>query len=177
MKRCSKCRIEKPLTDYWKNKRQKDGLQNQCVVCLRPQLRAAKKTEKYLEYMKEYRESDHGRQLSREAQRRYRETERGFLVRRESELRQRYGIASFEALEAMLQQQGGVCPVCQCRLISRGLGPSSLRVDHDHKTGKVRGLLCHHCNVAAGHLQDDPQLATNLAKYLKSGGFFQMPSA
>ncbi len=41
-----------------------------------------------------------------------------------------------------------------------------LMVDHDHETGKVRGLLCHHCNVALGHLQDDPNTIKALLDYL-----------
>lgn len=43
-----------------------------------------------------------------------------------------------------------------------------LSVDHCHKTGKLRGLLCHQCNFALGSLQDDPNIAASAAAYLLS---------
>lgn len=42
-----------------------------------------------------------------------------------------------------------------------------LAVDHNHKTGKVRGLLCRRCNQALGKLEDDPALFEAAATYLR----------
>ena len=47
------------------------------------------------------------------------------------------------AYEALLEQQGGHCAICSATPKTR-----RLHVDHDHATGKVRGLLCHRCNRA-----------------------------
>ena len=45
-----------------------------------------------------------------------------------------------------------------------------LAVDHDHKTGKIRGLLCISCNVGLGHFQDDVELLRSAILYLQEGG-------
>jgi hypothetical protein len=42
----------------------------------------------------------------------------------------------------------------------------ALSVDHDHKTGKIRGLLCYNCNLALGHTMDNVEILKNLTKYL-----------
>ena len=53
----------------------------------------------------------------------------------------------------MHEDQSGRCALCsEPERGKRGM----LHVDHDHATGRVRGLLCHHCNVALGHFRDDP---------------------
>lgn len=79
----------------------------------------------------------------------------------------RYGL-TIEQYEAMLEGQGGRCAACgrvETRIL-KGL-VSRLSVDHCHATGVVRGLLCHNCNLAVGHMQDDPAVAYALAAYLE----------
>lgn len=73
----------------------------------------------------------------------------------------RYGI-SVEQYDEMLQRQNGVCAICQkeCQL---GV---SLGVDHDHKTGRVRGLLCRKCNTGIGLLGDDLESLQRAVRYL-----------
>lgn len=48
-----------------------------------------------------------------------------------------------------------------------------LVVDHDHKTGKVRGMLCNHCNRGLGHFRDDPELLEFAAQYLREMGVLE----
>jgi hypothetical protein len=61
----------------------------------------------------------------------------------------------------MVADQGGKCAIC-----GNGNGASQLALDHDHKTGKARQLLCHRCNTALGLMQDDPKRLRAAADYL-----------
>lgn len=56
-----------------------------------------------------------------------------------------------------------------CRACKRPEVPGKrLHIDHDHETGEVRGLLCRNCNVALGHLEDDPARIAGLLEYVRS---------
>ena len=72
---------------------------------------------------------------------------------------------SHEDYLSMLEEQHGCCAICG------GLEPSDykrrLSVDHDHKTGKIRGLLCMKCNSGLGMFDDSETILLNAIKYLK----------
>lgn len=76
---------------------------------------------------------------------------------REYHLRARYGIGQAD-YDAMLARQNGVCAGCKKAVPGH--------VDHDHATGKVRGLLCFNCNQALGNVRDDLQVLEPLGGYL-----------
>lgn len=69
----------------------------------------------------------------------------------------RYGL-TLEQYQEMLEAAQGVCPICKQE--------RKLVVDHDHKTGRVRGLLCQRCNLGIGLLGDDSQTLSNASDYL-----------
>lgn len=84
------------------------------------------------------------------------------------ELRKRYGI-TVDDYARMYQEQGGTCAICggiETRVDHRTKKVSRLAVDHDHKTGDVRGLLCHHCNNALGSFDDDQDSLISSLLYL-----------
>ena len=83
--------------------------------------------------------------------------------RRDRTLRRRYGISLAERNE-MERKQGGVCAICKTLPEHPGVN-GKLHVDHNHKTGKVRELLCWRCNRVLGLLADDPFVAGALYKY------------
>jgi hypothetical protein len=80
-----------------------------------------------------------------------------------------YGITE-EDYNIMLKVQRGVCLVCgkaETAKNRRG-GIRKLSVDHDHKTGKVRGLLCHTCNSLLGLSKESTELFLGLIAYLEN---------
>lgn len=87
--------------------------------------------------------------------------------RMEQKLRQAhrtYGLAP-EAFEQMLASQGGACAICASSLGEHG---ERSHVDHDHRTGAVRGLLCPSCNYGLGWMRDDPDRMRRAASYLEA---------
>jgi len=65
----------------------------------------------------------------------------------------------------LLSNQKGRCGIC---LSNKPGGKGTWHVDHDHTTDKVRGLLCHNCNLGLGHFKDDPECCKLAANYLES---------
>jgi len=61
----------------------------------------------------------------------------------------------------MLETQDGNCAICKAE-------QASLYVDHDHKTGKVRGLLCEQCNFLLGNAKDNVNILASAVKYLET---------
>lgn len=70
--------------------------------------------------------------------------------------------------DAMLAAQDGTCAICRRPETVRGRGgtPRRLAVDHDHRTGAVRQLLCHRCNLVTGAVDDEPGLLDAVHAYL-----------
>jgi hypothetical protein len=80
---------------------------------------------------------------------------------RSKELVRTYGI-TVEEYEFLAVLQEDRCAICG------SIDPArQLSVDHDHQTGKVRGLLCGNCNVGIGMFQDDPYRLDAAAAYLR----------
>lgn len=83
---------------------------------------------------------------------------------KKSQRLKKYGITLSEYNE-MLEKQSGECAICG---EDGSVGKwGKLYVDHDHKTGKVRGLLCSKCNFAIGQFNDDYNLLLRAISYLK----------
>lgn len=70
-----------------------------------------------------------------------------------------YGL-SLDTYDKIKASQNNACKICEktdCKLV----------VDHCHTTERVRGLLCHNCNVALGHLRDKPEVIGKCIEYLQ----------
>ncbi|HXD10564.1 MAG TPA: endonuclease VII domain-containing protein [Anaerolineales bacterium] len=78
-------------------------------------------------------------------------------------LKSRFGL-TVEAYIEMFSAQGGMCAICGYKPVEI---KERLNVDHDHATGKVRGLLCPNCNKSLGLIRDSIETALKMAEYLK----------
>ena len=76
-----------------------------------------------------------------------------------------YGLTPSD-FEALFVKQEGKCAVKLCSkwLPFSGRG---VHVDHNHATGKVRGLLCNHCNIGLGHFKESPDMLQSALDYLQ----------
>jgi len=83
---------------------------------------------------------------------------------RNEHLQQKYGITE-EIYERIFTKQNGKCAICRCQQRYQRLA-----VDHDHKTGMVRGLLCVQCNRGLGRFFDSPARLIAAAEYLERTG-------
>jgi hypothetical protein len=142
-----------------------------------------KTKEQIAKYNKEYfaRPEVIARAKVRNAQRRnkrkeYKKTEKGRIATRKYQKNRynrmeyskrlwlRYGLTK-ERYEEMLQNQNELCAICLLKPTEK------LHVDHDHKTGEVRGLLCGKCNRGIGLFNDDIELLSKSIEYLKKCHF------
>lgn len=143
-KTCTQCQETKPLTDYHKDPRNHSKTVSICKVCRRT-------------YNKSWRIKNPNkvRQM----------TQRGRDKRRLASYKAKYGI-TLEQLNQMMVDQNYRCRLCKRQFDETG----SYRpvVDHDHKTGIVRGLLHNNCNSGLGYFEDDPNLLESAWAYISA---------
>ena len=97
------------------------------------------------------------------ADKRYNMSKKNKISQRKHDLKKKYGL-SLEEYFSMIDQQGGICAVCSGPPVGHG----HLVVDHDHKTGTVRKLLCDKCNLGLGYFNDNPELMEKAAAYVRN---------
>ena len=142
-KRCSCCGEVKPTTDFTRYNRQgKWGFQYYCKACVN------KKRKQY--------KLDNPENIKR--------------ANRKHNLKKQYGL-TIEDVEKMLKNQNYKCMICGRELFLHGSSVDKskiARVDHNHETGEIRGLLCSDCNRGIGLLKDNPLFLANAIKYLEN---------
>lgn len=91
---------------------------------------------------------------------------RQLQLKRESLLRVRYGLTPDE-YDSLLSAQKGACAICHKAQPNNGKGDKYFDVDHDHKTKRVRGLLCRWCNTGLGILERSEEWISRAKTYLE----------
>lgn len=125
---CTKCRQEKTLEQFHKNKHGKFGRHSWCKQCFN---------------------AYHPKHLNPVDPE----------LHRERNLKNRYNLTPVQ-VDEMYQLQKGLCQICGNELSNK------YRIDHDHETGKPRGLLCHRCNLLIAGI-DDRNFFEKALDYLK----------
>ncbi|WP_414170824.1 endonuclease VII domain-containing protein [Streptoverticillium reticulum] len=191
VKRCARCRQEKPREAFAANRSMPDGLQCYCRACaaeyhqerqkskgknVRPRVDAPD-GHKYCRQCGEIKpHSEWHRNATASDGLSTRCKACRALQGRAGHLKRTYGITEAQRDE-MITAQAGVCCIC--------LSAPAVHVDHCHETDKVRGVLCFNCNSALGKLRDDVGAMRRAIAYLEgnvwkptlvASGVYQLPS-
>jgi hypothetical protein len=134
MKKCSKCGIDKPLSDFYKQKATNDGHTYECKLCKNTTIKQWKKDNPKAHKIHQKRR----------------------------DLKAKYNI-SIEQFNTMLKKQNNKCEICKNEFKNE----KATHVDHCHKTGIIRSLLCVNCNFGLGFFKDSVENLKSAQKYLK----------
>ena len=140
MKWCGSCKTVQPIENFAKNKSQSDGMQGFCRSCGK-----IKQSEWRIE-----------------------NREKANMIAAKCHRKKRFGIDN-TVYEQMLQDQDERCAICHEKCIAKTINgvQKSLAIDHCHRTGKIRGLLCTRCNTALGLFEDNLEKIKAAIDYLE----------
>lgn len=150
------CGKLKPLTEFHISKSQKTGRASRCRACTnssnceRREIHKAKYKERRIILRAQKSPEERAAQRQRDV---------------DAKLKQSYGITRRQ-VAALLLAQGGKCASCGDPFKPHK-GKCGYNVDHDHKTGAVRGLLCTNCNQGIGQFKDSPLRLRAAIAYLE----------
>lgn len=148
---CSTCKIEKPIQNFSKDSTNKHGLCYRCKDCTKINRRKV--------YLK-YREDEI--KLAREWCLKNPEKTKSY------KLLEKFNI-DYDYYKFMLEMQNDVCACCGMKETRKHRSGSiqQLSVDHDHKNGKIRGLLCSSCNTSLGLIKENINTLKEMINYLE----------
>lgn len=145
---CNGCKVAKPRAAFYVDRKKKQGIQGRCIECNKAKALA------YARANPEKCRARHREWLRRSPREHTRIRDRAY--------KRSYGY-TLQQYDHQLALQGGSCPIC-----GRSPDPGERRyaLDHDHNTGKLRGILCSACNGGLGCFKDDVDRLLRAAAYL-----------
>lgn len=148
---CKKCKELKNSSDFYMHSIRKGTLQSACKNCHKDTIKEGLRRKKLgLPSLSKTRVREHGKRGDPD-------------YKASMSLKNNYGI-TINDYNAISSKQDGKCAIC-------GKHQSDMKrrldVDHDHKTGRIRGLLCTNCNIGMGKFLDDEYLLLKAAEYLR----------
>ena len=153
---CSKCKIEKTLDKFSKDKNSSTGYTYQCKDC-----RNSKYKEYYLANPDKIKQKNANNWLKRKE---YYASEVGIASSRKAHLKRNYNI-TLEEYQQMSSKQNHKCAICNSTEMN--VKNKVLCVDHNHTTGNIRALLCSSCNTGLGNFKDNIDLLQKAIQYIK----------
>lgn len=141
----------------------------QCIVCYRKERKdnAKGRSKESLSKIKEYKKGWYQTNKPRLDEKL--KTKRDDFVRNREyfyTMKTRFGLTKDQILE-MYDKTKGNCEICGIHFTKMTGRKNKLNIDHCHKTNKVRGLLCHNCNLGLGNFRDDILILIKAIKYLQ----------
>lgn len=162
-KRCKKCGVVKSFDDFYNATAARDGKRGECIACAKIIRREwyLNNRESSIERTKRWQRENPEKYKAWRERNLAANSERRRKWHRRYHLRSKYGLSveDYEFLMVVYDSKCGICGREQ---------PDGLHIDHEHESGRIRGLLCGSCNRAIGLMQDSPKVLRAAAKYLEN---------
>ena len=150
---CSVCKTALHVLEFGIDRSVRDGLNHRCKTCNRKSSKLWKSANPQKANAAYWRRAEYWRARRREQYR------LDPSKRRSYDLRKDYGI-TLETFNKLVEEQNWSCAICLTKL-------TRPCVDHDHRTGTIRGILCRSCNLLLGLLRDSAETAEAISRYLR----------
>lgn len=156
-KKCSKCGVVKSITSFYRAKENRDGYKGRCKSCVRVHYTSEayrRNKASHDRAVTKWRQAhpERAKAISHRSYHRHPDIYRLRTILRSKRL-------TLDQYHSMFENQDFLCFLCR--------RDTKLHVDHDHKTGRNRRLLCRQCNTGLGSLQDNPALLRAAAAYVE----------
>ena len=158
---CSRCNINKKLIMFKKDSRRWDQRHGVCNKCIGEQHKLRMNIDsayrlRINSIKSKYYYSNKGSKNNRIYRQNNRRNRKAYLLQKMYNL-------SLGNYNKLFTKQKGKCAICCTKLVRS----KSIHVDHDHITHKIRGLLCHNCNLGLGHFKDRINILKKAIQYLE----------
>ena len=164
-RRCVKCDNFKHLSKFTKDKRGREGYRSYCKECCQKYMRTYNAAHPQLvESRYAWAVENKERVAGYKRKSRAKIMEYGFTAARVATLKSLFGLTPKQYM-TFVRAQDGLCPGCK-NTLPDDLGKQ--HVDHNHDTGRVRGITCGNCNRGMGLLKDNAETLRNLADYIEA---------
>lgn len=153
------------MSKYNKKNKKEYYIKNREEILIKAKKRSKENKEKKKEYNKKYRLLNREKLIIKDKKK--------YIVSKEKNkdrlLKKCFGISLTDYM-LMFNNQKGLCKICNNTETAKQVNSDAIRmlaVDHCHKTGRIRGLLCSRCNLALGQMNDNIEILLSAIEYLK----------